>query len=247
MSKAQNTKNQLAAQPLAHELAIAVLEVDSRFLHTHAHELAATLQGLLLADEQMEASLKHQLAVSPSLLKGFRASCARLTEVSQRLRQHVVTGAIDVSQSHQTVSLVTLLRETLGVHMDAAAAKGLTVTLSDDIRQDQQQIDVIRTRRALSSLLQSAIAHSQDGTIDVSVTQSEEDHLSIAVRDSSYGKRDVGGAFVRDAIHALDVGRQHLALAKSLAHVMGGQLTVHESRKEGMTATLRVPIAEPAQ
>jgi signal transduction histidine kinase len=238
-------------RPLADALAL-----QRRFVADACHELRAPLTVLhtriqLLArrfDEGDTAQTKEQIDALAAdtralgeVIEDLLASASMTADGAPRDRVDLATVAHAVHDSmfqHAETAGVSLVVERDGV----LPAGGLVVLGSASA-----------LRRAITSLVDNALAHEHPGgTIAIAVRR-HEDNVHLDVRDDGAGidPFDMDTLFTRFAhghAHTATEGRQRygigLALVREIAHAHGGEITVAQTPGGGATFTLTIAAAE---
>jgi signal transduction histidine kinase len=154
----------------------------------------------------------------------------------------------------EPVDLAELVRDIVEEYDAGARAKGLALTTA--IAADVPIVQTTRTRvrQIASNLLSNAIKYTESGSVTVRVAFSpqgpvgaQSDWVTIEVSDTGHGispeKVDVIFEEFRrvgDSKHAgAGLG---LAISRSLAQALGGQITVTSELGRGSTFTLWLPV-----
>ena len=134
-----------------------------------------------------------------------------------------------------------------------AATKGLTVSACPCDNELRVRADSERLTQILTNLLTNAVKFTPAGSIAVQA-DADERTVSIAVRDTGRGIPVEKLASVFEPF--VQVGRSAeeqrqgvglgLAISRSLARAMGGELTVESAPSLGSTFTLQIPRAPNA-
>ncbi|MGV0991142.1 MAG: sensor histidine kinase [Mycobacterium sp.] len=140
--------------------------------------------------------------------------------------------------------------ESMGPH-----AESVGVSLSCDVR-DPGGLEVLGTeaalRRALTSLVDNAIAHQNDGGRVELVAFRDGQQVIVSVADNGVGIDDAAMAtlfnrFSRGDAHTNRAGRQSygigLALVREIVEAHGGEISVHSVPGRGATFTIALPAA----
>ena len=139
---------------------------------------------------------------------------------------------------------------------DHAESLGITI-IFDGAESAETKFEVIGSesalRRALTSLLDNALAHQhRGGTVDVRLSRLNK-HVSVAVTDDGVGidPETLPTLFTRFSHGANHTGTARrephgigLALVRDIAHAHGGDIAVTTAPGRGATFTLTVPAAD---
>ena len=246
----------------SHKLAEAVLRdaqqsaveanlAKTEFLTRMSHELRTPLNAVLGFAQLLELdplSESQDDAVS-HILRGGRHLLDLVSDVMDVSR--VESGQLELSI--QPVSVVTLLVDTVGLVMPAAAERHIAVTFDPSDAEFDCRIDgdEVRLRQVMLNLLSNAIKYNRpDGRIDVTCRLSG-DRVNIAVADTGLGVReeDLSRLFTpfdrlgeeSSDIEGTGIG---LDLSRRLVELMGGRLEAASVLGSGSTFTLIMPRAD---
>lgn len=227
------------------------------FLATVSHEVRTPLAALIGASELL---LDTDLAPEP-------AHFARIVHRSGERLLDLVQEILEFSglEAHQTVLRpgAVDLREILGEiscwSRPLAEAKGIAMTFAVDADVAEAGIgDARRIRQVVTNLVQNAIAFTDQGSVDVSISvppapEGDPDvgtWVEVVVSDTGIGiapddLRTLFEPFVQVG-HQPDGDRLGvglgLAIARELAALMDGRLDVESTPGEGSTFTFGFPL-----
>jgi len=245
----------------ARRAAEAASQAKSAFLANMSHEIRTPFQGLhgmlhLLAGTGLNptqagylrtasASASHLLAILNDVLDMSRLESGRMTLAARPARLHEV------------------LREIEGLMRPQAEAKGLHFVLDvEEAVPDAVRIDATRVRQVLFNLVANAIKFSERGQVTVRATaepvaQADPPRSQVVVEviDTGIGMdaATLGRLFQRfsqgDDTRSRRFGGTGLGLeiSRSLARLMGGDITVTSRLGEGSVFTLSLPVEIDAQ
>jgi hypothetical protein len=227
-----------------------------------SHELRTPFNGMLgmlslLASSSLDAEQADHLHTA-------RQSATHLLELLNDILDisKLESGRLEISP--HALDLHRLLREVHALMALNAEAKHLTLRVSvhDNVPQ-WVQADGKRLKQILFNLMSNAVKFTDQGevTLDVAVEgplQGSAGHaLCMVVRDSGIGMDAamVERLFQRFAQGDASTSRRYggsglgLEISRSLARLMGGDITVNSSPGLGSSFTLRLtlPAAEPTQ
>jgi two-component system, sensor histidine kinase len=230
----------------------AASQAKSAFLANMSHEIRTPFHGLLgmlallqkspLTPRQVDQlrtateSANHLLAILDSILDTSQLESGRLALVPV------------------PTALRPLLDEVLSLMRPAAEAKGLALRLqaAPDL-PERVMVDPTRLRQILFNLLSNAIKFSDSGTVRLDAARDEAaDLLVFSVSDNGIGIDDATLArlFTRfaqgDSSRARRYGGSGLGLeiSRSLARLMGGDITATSQAGRGSVFTVRLPLAD---
>jgi len=227
----------------------AASESKSAFLATMSHELRTPLNAIigyqsLLAEQiagklnesqmaqvsRIRASADHLLGLIDEVLTFSRLDAGKETVLHEELTLHSVVGG--------AVTMVTPL----------AAAKGLK--LRDETTDGRIVTDGGKVRQILLNLLSNAIKFTDDGEI---IVRSEHDDTSItlSVEDTGIGIAPENLENIFDPFWQVEQRSTRraggtglgLSVSRSLARLLGGDVTVQSTPKGGSSFKLSLPTS----
>lgn len=226
----------------------AANRVKSDFLANMTHELRTPLDGIIGCADSLQAELED-----PN-----QRECARIIHSSGRALLGMVSSVLDMAKIQAgAMTLETsveplrpLLDELAMLHAPVAERKGLTFALS--VAPDAPvTIACDRTKlvQILNNLLNNAIRFTEQGRVSLSARR-DDDGLTIAVRDTGCG---VPSALHETIFERFNQGERAgaglqggtglgLALARDLAHLMGGRIDVDSRPGEGAAFRVWLPL-----
>ena len=152
---------------------------------------------------------------------------------------------------------VAELARTIGTQYHASAkAKGLTLHVDIAPGLPSVATDASRLRQVMSNLLSNAIKYTDEGSVEMWVTQSVDpyDHLRpglrIDVTDTGPGIPAAKQALIFDEFSRLHATKQPgaglgLPISKLLAEMLGGSISVYSNEGVGSTFILWIPAESP--
>ncbi len=226
-------------------------KLKSDFLASMSHELRTPLNGILGYSELLQLELidpEKQLYAAT-----IHNSGQHLLDIVNDLLDLAKIEAGRIELKLQPQEVVGLANELTGTHRAHAQTKGLGLTLSVEEGVPASVVmDVQRVRQILNNLLNNAIKFTDNGRIDM-VVRVAGSKLAFDVSDTGRGIPRECQDQIFEKFRQLDqfVTREHegtglgLALARELAHLLGGDITVDSRLGEGSTFTLYLPLDRP--
>ena len=153
----------------------------------------------------------------------------------------------------EEIDLADLVRKACELFEPAAEDK--RVTLSYEVLNKSHLIgDHRMIQRMLSNLLDNAIKYTPSGgKVTVSVSESDERNVVIAVKDTGIGISPSDLPRIFERFYRCDQSRSEpgiglgLSLAKAIARAHGGDITVISRPNEGSTFTITLPTPKPSE
>ena len=162
-----------------------------------------------------------------------------------------------LSLTSEPVDFAELVRDIAEEYDAGAKAKGLSLTTAVATDVPIVQTTRARVRQIASNLLSNAIKYTESGSVTVRVAHSPvgplDDHgdwVTIEFSDTGHGipseKLDVIFEEFRRVGDSNQTGAGlGLAISRSLAHALGGQITVTSEVGRGSTFSLWLPVRAP--
>ena len=222
----------------------------SQFLANMSHELRTPLNAILGFSEVLENGIAGPLQSRQAEYVGLiRQSGEHLLHLINEILDlaRIDAGKLDLHE--EVIEPSKLVDNAIALVRDRAAA-GL-LKLSVDI-EDVPPLMADRTRltEILLNLLSNAIKFTElGGAINVLVRRTEEGGAAFVVRDDGSGMTEAEIEIALERFGQVDGGlaRRHegsglgLPLARKLAELHGGSLTLHSEKGRGTTATVVLP------
>ncbi len=235
-------------------------EHKSKFLANMSHELRTPLNSIIGYSDLILASALSKLdAVTRSnlevVLRNGRHLLGLINEVLDLARIEAGKTTLYASEFEPDLVLAGLISSTEPLALE----KGLVLRSDLSPEVGTVQADETRVRQIVLNLLSNAIKFTRQGEVHVSLRPSGPDRWLVRVSDTGIGIapdqqeavfeefRQVNSSDSRDTQGA-GLG---LAIARKLARLLGGDLTVESSLGQGSGFTLdlprRAPVSELAE
>ena len=226
------------------------------FLATMSHEIRTPLGGLLGMMELLH--LSHMDSKQQKMLEVARYSGKSLLRIVDDILDwsKIEAGKLAIIASpaslHETLHLI---RES---YSEAAAAKGIKLQVHIDPRLNTvHRFDPIRVAQIMHNFTSNALKFTQLGSIELSATQvsreQDSEVVRLCVKDTGIGisATQIQRLFEHYEQASEDTARMYggtglgLAICRSLAALMGGELSVESKIGHGSTfcLTIALPIA----
>lgn len=252
-------QERLALEKLTQELRDAKLEADSanrakgQFLANMSHELRTPFNGILgmlalMADTPLNAQ-------QADYLRTVQGSANHLMTLLNDILDVSAMEAGKLSVNTGPVNLTDLLRDVEALMRPLALSKQLTFTLAVPTPLPSWvQTDSTRLKQILFNLLNNGIKFTAQGEVSlvtqVHTSEQGETGLNFVVTDTGIGIDDEGVSQLFQRFFQVDGGIARkfggtglgLEISQSLAHLMGGRISVHSRLNQGSTFTVYLPL-----
>ena len=153
----------------------------------------------------------------------------------------------------ETTDVCGIAQDSAALLAPAVAAKGLRFDIDLPESSCDAITDRIKVRQVIVNLLSNAVKFTDQGTVSLRVWTSP-DGVRVAVRDTGIGIAPTAIDRVFDTYWRAEHPRKSersgtglgLSVAKQLASMLGGTLTVDSTLGAGSTFTLQLPTEPPA-
>jgi CheY-like chemotaxis protein len=229
------------------------------FLASLNHEIRTPLAGIMgMADLLLETNLDEE---QREYVTAARMCAENLFEILNATLEYTALEAGQIVLDDSEFSLREMLNAALAQHQAKALAKNLPLLLVLDPRLPETMLgDAPRLRELLGHLIGNAIKFTHTGKVEVRVRPEgtdipQKNWLVLEVRDTGIGiapgQIDVifqsfqqGERGLSRSYPGLGLG---LALARKLATVMSGDISVQSQHGVGSSFTARLPLRAAAE
>ena len=251
---ARDITEKVLAERAVHESKAAAEAANlakSQFLANMSHELRTPLNAILGFSEVLENGIAGPLQSRQVEYVGLiRQSGEHLLHLINEILDlaRIDTGKLDLHE--EVLEPSRLIDSAIALVKDRAAA-GL-LKLAVDIEEDMPALTADRTRltEILLNLLSNAIKFTEfGGAINVLVRRTEEGGAAFVIRDNGCGMTEAEIEIALERFGQVDGGLARLQegsglglpLARKLAELHGGSLTLQSEKGRGTTATVVLP------
>jgi signal transduction histidine kinase len=229
-------------------------EAKSLFLAVTSHELRTPINAVigytdLIADEIVGPLNDTQR----KQLERVRMSARHLLALIENVLTLSRVEAGKESVHLETTDVCGIAQDSAALLAPAVAAKGLRFDIDLPESSCDAITDRIKVRQVIVNLLSNAVKFTDQGTVSLRVWTSP-DGVRVAVRDTGIGIAPTAIDRVFDTYWRAEHPRKSersgtglgLSVAKQLASMLGGTLTVDSTLGAGSTFTLQLPTEPPA-
>ncbi|MFG0300293.1 MAG: CHASE domain-containing protein [Phycisphaerales bacterium JB047] len=226
-------------------------KAKSEFLANMSHEIRTPMTAILgYADVLGDLVRLHQQDEDYSeAVQSIRRSGKHLMRIINDVLDlsKIESGKLEVE--HEPCALIEAVREVYTTMRMNAMRKGLEFRVVFDTPMPEiVRTDAYRVRQILINLIGNAVKFTEQGTVDV-VLSDDGEHLHFSVVDSGVGISNADISRLFDPFEQLDtsVSRMHegtglgLTISQHLAHLMDGEIVVGSEVGVGSVFTLVIP------
>ena len=231
-------------------------KVKSEFLSSMSHELRTPLNSIIGFSSVLLGPSGDPL--SPDQ----RMALEKVLKNGKHLLQ-LINDILDISKlesgrmmlSVETEDIATIVSNCVLIVEPLIQSKRLNIT--QDIPADLPALttDIVKVRQILVNLLSNAGKFTEKGGIAITVRQSDTGILSFSVKDTGIGIENKNFDTVFEEFQQVDSSSTRkykgtglgLPIARRLARMLGGDLTLVSEFGKGSTFTLTVPTRLPAR
>jgi two-component system, sensor histidine kinase and response regulator len=233
----------------AHE---EIEQLKGTFLASLNHEIRTPLAGIIgMTDLLLESHLDDE---QREYVTAARLCAENLFEILNATLEYTALEGGQFTLDDSEFSMREMLDAAIGQHLGKAQAKNLPLLLTLDPTLPETMLgDAPRVRELLSHLISNAIKFTSTGKVEVRVRPeagAQESWLVMEVCDSGIG---IAPAQLDELFVSFQQGQRGLtrsypglglglALARKLAHVMGGLIAVESQQGTGSCFTVRLPL-----
>jgi CheY-like chemotaxis protein len=231
-------------------------QLKGTFLASLNHEIRTPLAGIMgMADLLLETNLDEE---QREYVNAARMCAENLFEILNATLEYTALEAGQITLDDSEFSLREMLNAALAQHQAKAQAKKLPLSLLLDPRLPETMLgDAPRLRELLGHLIGNAIKFTHAGKVEVRVRPEEAAHeswLVMDVRDTGIG---IAAGQIELIFQSFQQGQKGLtrsypglglglALARKLATVMNGDISVESQPGAGSCFTARLPLRPAA-
>ncbi len=221
------------------------------FLASLNHEIRTPLSGILgMADLLLETTLDDE---QREYVNATRLCAESLFEILNATLDYSALEAGHLSLDESEFSLRELIESTLGQQRLKAEAKGLKLRAAYSSGLPETMVgDAPRLRQLLGHFLANGIKFTHVGAVELRVLRDPQASgiLMIEVQDTGIGIPADQADRIFESFRQVDSGLSRtypglglgLALARKLAMLMHGEISVVSTPGVGSTFTLRIPL-----
>lgn len=246
----QTLRDEIAELQKAKDAAESANDAKTRYLVAVSHEIRSPLNAIYGYSQLLERGGVIEPAAAARVIRRSSEHLANLVEGLLEISR-IESGVLRISQA--TVPFLPLFEQLIDMFRSQATDKGIELRFVHEGRQPGfVRTDEKRLRQIVINLLSNAIKYTDHGFAELRITYRSQTAI-IEMIDSGLGIRtedyetifepfERGGS--PEALSRPGIGLG-LAITRSLARIMGGELTVKSEPGKGSRFTLRLMLPEP--
>ncbi len=238
------------------EAAEAANRAKSSFLASMSHELRTPLNAIIGYSEMLseEAEESNATNILPDLDK-IRTAGKHLLELINSVLDLSKIEAGKMELFLETFTVQRLVKDVVDVGMGLAAKNNNRFEFHVAPDCGEMRTDQTKLRQSLFNLLSNACKFTSDGEVTLDVERGSDGFVSFIVRDTGVGMTPPQMARLFESFTQADASMTRrfggtglgLALSRSFARMMGGDITVESQESKGSTFTMRIPARVSAE
>jgi signal transduction histidine kinase len=216
-----------------------------------SHELRTPLTAVIAFAELLETGVLGPVSEKQqNALERIGASSWHLVGIIEEILSLSRMEAGKEEVHSERTDVAELAREVVGIVERQADAKGLLLRLDGADAALTCRTDPLKVRQVLLNLVGNAIKYTAAGAVVVRLERSGADWLELVVRDTGSGIAAEDQARIFEPFTQVDSSYTRrasgtglgLPIARNLARLLGGDISVHSTPGEGSTFTFTLPL-----
>jgi len=227
------------------------LASQRRFVANAGHELRTPLSSILGYTRLLRDWGLQDPEVAIESLEAIEREATRMSELVEEM--------LDLARGDEGLPLE--LEEVDLREVASAAVEATRVASGDKVKLVYEpplaaitaRVDVDRVRQALGILLDNAVKYTPEGGMVIVRVQHDGKDAELEVSDTGIGIPAAHLPYIFDRFYRVDSARSHagsglgLSIARQIAELHGGAITVTSQPGRGSTFTLRLPRSGPPE
>lgn len=224
--------------------------LKSQFIATMSHELRTPMNAIIgfsqLLLRQGKDNLKsQQVQMVDRILSNGKTLLNLINDILDLSKMEA--GRLELRL--ERCNLKTVVSNTVEELRSLAEEKTITLTFTSELNNPFITNDSNRLRQVIVNLLSNAIKFTDEGSVNVTISELEEDWVKIIVKDTGIGMSQEQQAEIFEAFRQVDqtLTRKYagtglgLAITDSLVTLMGGKILVSSQLEKGSRFEIQIP------
>ena len=228
----------------------AANRAKSAFLAGMSHELRTPLNAIIGYSEMLseEAEDSNATNILPDLDK-IRTAGKHLLELINSVLDLSKIEAGKMELFLETFTVQRLVKDVMDVSATLAAKNNNRLEFHVAPDTGEMRTDQTKLRQSLFNLVSNACKFTSDGEVSLDVKRGSDGFVEFVVRDTGVGMTPPQVAKLFESFTQADASMSRrfggtglgLALSRSFARMMGGDISVQSEEGKGSTFTMRIP------
>ena len=228
----------------------AANRAKSAFLASMSHELRTPLNAIIGYSEMLseEAEDSNATSILPDLDK-IRTAGKHLLELINSVLDLSKIEAGKMELFLETFTVHRLVKDVMDVSAALAAKNNNRLEFHVAPDTGEMRTDQTKLRQSLFNLVSNACKFTSDGEVLLDVKRGSDGFVEFVVRDTGVGMTPPQVAKLFESFTQADASMSRrfggtglgLALSRSFARMMGGDISVQSEEGKGSTFTMRIP------
>lgn len=248
---AEENKRQREELEVAIQRAEAASRAKSDFLATMSHEIRTPLNVVIGVAQLLRK--KNTSGREAAMVDALYANADHLSKLVNDLLDLSRIEATDIELAYQPFVLSNILDVVRNMFEGEMSSKGITLLVHDRADTCVLMGDALRLQQILINLMGNALKFTEQGQVTVAAEceiKNDQAFVTIMISDTGVGilPEKIDTIFDKFVQGDQSISRRYggsglgLAICKSLATLMGGDISVASKPDEGSTFTLTLPF-----
>jgi signal transduction histidine kinase len=243
----EQQKQQIEVQNLK---LIEALQLKSQFLATISHELRTPMNAIigfsqLLLRPKCSVLSKQQKDMVERILNNGKNLLMLVNEILDYSK--LQAGKLYLKP--EKFDIAKIVKITVAQKRSLEDAKKLPIEVDINLKNPIIYNDSLRLQKILNKLLSNAIKFTQNGSIQVKITEISDNTVELAVEDTGIGIADDEIRYIFEPFRQLDGGTNRkfegtglgLSTVKALVNMMNGTISVESELGKGTSFRIKLP------
>ncbi len=232
-----------------------VAQLKSQFLATISHELRTPMNSIIGFSQFLLRPKSGQLSqpqrdMVERIVNNGKNLLTLLNEILDFSK--LETGQISLKP--QIFDISTAINSTVAEMTPLAEAKHLSLQVTSQLQNPIVYNDPMRVKQVLTNLVSNAIKFTESGQVWVEITETSENRIAIAVRDTGIGIDSEQLKNIFEVFRQIDQTKTRkyagtglgLAIVKAFLNMMNGTISVKSKLGYGSTFRVELPRQIPS-